>query len=56
MKRRKDSPPPSVLTNMMLGTGAHLAASHDDTTDGAIHWFRDESGMMLDRSKLSHFH
>ncbi|XP_025105785.1 pecanex-like protein 1 isoform X5 [Pomacea canaliculata] len=47
VKRRKDSPPPSVLTNMMLGTGAHLAASHDDTTDGAIHWFRDESGVWM---------
>lgn len=46
-KRRKDSPPIAVLSNMVVGTGGHLAVSHDDTTDGAIHWFQDESGELV---------
>ncbi|KAK7103857.1 pecanex-like protein 1 isoform X2 [Littorina saxatilis] len=49
-KRRKDSPPIAVLSNMVAGTGGHLAVSHDDTTDGAIHWFQDESGVWMSYS------
>ncbi|RUS84715.1 hypothetical protein EGW08_007543, partial [Elysia chlorotica] len=30
--------------NTVIGEGGHIATSHDDTTDGAVHWFQDEQG------------
>ena len=39
---------------MVAGTGGHLAVSHDDTTDGAIHWFQDESGESVVLQRLQH--
>jgi hypothetical protein len=29
------------------GTGTHIATSHDDTSEGAVHCFRDEHGNWL---------
>ena len=35
----------SVMANS--GTGTHIATSHDDTSEGAVHCFRDEHGNWL---------
>ncbi|XP_012936159.1 pecanex-like protein 1 [Aplysia californica] len=43
LPQRKGSPPIAALS-MMVGEEGHLATSHDDTTDGAVHWFQDEQG------------
>lgn len=46
-----NSCPPSTYTPMEAlasaisgGAGTHIATSHDDTTEGAVHCFRDEHG------------
>ncbi|GFO35467.1 pecanex-like protein 1 [Plakobranchus ocellatus] len=41
--QRRPSIPMSALS-MVAREGGHLATSHDDTTDGAVHWFQDEQG------------
>lgn len=41
---RRNSPPLTALSNMIVGSGGHLASSHDDTTEGAMHYFQDELG------------
>ncbi|XP_048259849.1 pecanex-like protein 1 isoform X1 [Haliotis rufescens] len=46
-RRRRDSPPAAALTSLVMNTGGHLATSHMDTTDGAVHYFQDESGNWL---------
>lgn len=37
---------PSIQLATLIG-GTHLASSHDDTSDGAVHMFRDENGHWL---------
>lgn len=42
--------PQGSSTSIRLATligGTHLASSHDDTTDGAVHVFRDENGQWM---------
>lgn len=41
---RRTSSPPMAALNTVVGEAGHLATSHDDTTDGAVHWFQDEQG------------
>ncbi|KAH9509316.1 Pecanex-like protein 1, partial [Bulinus truncatus] len=48
-KKRSESPPLAAL-NMMVGQEGHIATSHDDTTDGAVHWFQDEQGNWMSYS------
>ncbi|XP_022669128.1 pecanex-like protein 1 isoform X2 [Varroa destructor] len=38
------SPPSYLLASMLSTPGTHLARSHDDTSPGAVHCFRDEDG------------
>lgn len=40
------SAPLAALASVMAGGGAgtHIATSHDDTSEGAVHCFRDEHG------------
>jgi len=40
------SAPLAALASVMAGSGAgtHIATSHDDTSEGAVHCFRDEHG------------
>jgi hypothetical protein len=40
------STPLAALASVMAGsgTGTHIATSHDDTSEGAVHCFRDEHG------------
>jgi hypothetical protein len=40
------SAPLAALASVIAGgsTGTHIATSHDDTTEGAVHCFRDEHG------------
>lgn len=42
--RRSGSPPGSVRNSVKDQGKFHSAVSHDDTTEGALHWFQDESG------------
>ncbi|XP_052105318.1 pecanex-like protein 1 isoform X2 [Mytilus californianus] len=42
--RRSGSPPGSVRDSVRNTGKFHTAASHDDTTEGALHWFQDENG------------
>ncbi|XP_055880236.1 pecanex-like protein 1 isoform X3 [Biomphalaria glabrata] len=48
-KKHSESPPMAAL-NQMVGEDGHLATSHDDTTDGAVHWFQDEQGNWMSYS------
>ncbi|RUS85334.1 hypothetical protein EGW08_006877, partial [Elysia chlorotica] len=41
-QQRRTSSPPMAALNTVIGEGGHIATSHDDTTDGAVHWFQDE--------------
>ncbi|KAJ8308587.1 hypothetical protein KUTeg_013461 [Tegillarca granosa] len=36
-------PPPAPTTAGSTGSSFHVARSHEDTTEGAVHWFQDES-------------
>ncbi|BFZ12057.1 hypothetical protein BsWGS_15095 [Bradybaena similaris] len=44
---QKRGSPPIAALNLMVGEEGHLATSHDDTTDGAVHWFQDEQGYWM---------
>ncbi|CAL1527117.1 unnamed protein product [Lymnaea stagnalis] len=49
VQQKRGSPPLAAL-NMIVGDEGHLATSHDDTTDGAVHWFQDEQGNWMSYS------
>ncbi|XP_054257111.1 pecanex-like protein 1, partial [Macrosteles quadrilineatus] len=40
-------PPQSSIQLAALISGTHLASSHDDTSEGAVHVFRDENGQWM---------
>lgn len=42
--RRSGSPPGSVRDSIRQSGKFHTASNHDDTTEGALHWFQDENG------------
>ena len=43
---RSSGPPATVLENIVGGSSnQHIATSHQDTTEGAVHCFQDEYGM-----------
>lgn len=42
---RRSPPLRAALFNIIAG--GHLASSHDDTTEGAMHYFQDEVGKYL---------
>ncbi|CAL4065765.1 unnamed protein product, partial [Meganyctiphanes norvegica] len=43
-ERSSDTGPPLSALASLTCPGTHLAASHEDTTDGAVHCFQDERG------------
>lgn len=40
-------PPPHILARILRNPGTHLSSSHDDTSAGAVHCYRDEFGNWL---------
>ncbi|XP_059159298.1 pecanex-like protein 1 isoform X2 [Physella acuta] len=49
-QQKREGSPPLAALNMIVGEEGHLATSHDDTTDGAVHWFQDEQGNWMSYS------
>ncbi|OWF38383.1 pecanex-like protein 1 [Mizuhopecten yessoensis] len=44
-RHRHNTPP--QLSESSGNQSVHMAASHDDTTEGAVHWFQDDQGNWL---------
>ncbi|XP_046486198.1 pecanex-like protein 1 isoform X1 [Neodiprion pinetum] len=45
--REDNSVPLTALASVISNNNCHLATSHNDTTEGAVHCFRDENGRWL---------
>ena len=45
---RSSGPPAEVLESLINEADKHIAMSHEDTTDGAVHCFQDEFGKWAD--------
>ncbi|KAL5009342.1 hypothetical protein ScPMuIL_014923 [Solemya velum] len=43
-RSRRDSPHVRNLSSVNLGSNVHMASSHSDTTEGALHCFQDNDG------------
>ncbi len=58
---RSSGPPTNVLENIVVNsTNKHIATSHQDTTEGAVHCFQDEYGKIklkgpICGGRVSHF-